>query len=565
MTSTPARGAEPDRGAQQRPLRALSATPALIILLLVGLGLRLAIAAFFFPHSGFITDLSSYTSWAETLYRYGPGGFYANAGFADYPPGYLYLLWPIGYLAHIHIAGVPVDLHAEDIVKIGPILLDVAVGYVLYRLVRGWSGGGSRGHRLGMIAAALYLFNPVTWYDSALWGQTDAAGALVMLLCVGALVRGNSEGASALAVVAAMVKPQFGIVMIPLVAVVLLRRHLNDRLRDDVRERLGEIEPPRHPSLIPGRIGEWLLEHQGPVRIATSFAVAWIVFFTMALPFGMGPVEYLVFLARTAGGYPYVTVNAYNPWVLIGAGGQTSLAASHGAYWIKDTLPFIGPVTPLMVGTLCLALGFLATIAAVFYRPDRTRILIGAVVLSAAFFILPTRVHERYLFPVFAFLPILAVWSGKWRWITLAFAVGSFMNLHAILTNDNPVYGTANVAHLAFGDLFRTFPFVALSALLQTAAFAVAVWQLRPSAVNEELEAYEFADGRGRRRRTRQKSASLPGRGGRIRGAACQDRRSPALRSPPAARTRPRGSSPLESAGPGVRASPRGSTRASGR
>ena len=88
--------------------------------------------------------------------------------------------------------------------------------------------------------------------------------------------------------------------------------------------------------------------------------------------------------------------------------------------------------------------------------------------LSAAFFVLPTRVHERYLFPVFALLPILAVWSRRWRWATLAFAIGSFINLHAILTNANPQYGTDNVANLPFGDLFRTFPFVGLAVILQT-------------------------------------------------------------------------------------------------
>ena len=74
----------------------------------------------------------------------------------------------------------------------------------------GWTWPGRRAETLALGAAALYVFNPVTLYDSALWGQTDAAGALVLLLCVAALVRGNSEGAAALAVLAALVKPQFG-------------------------------------------------------------------------------------------------------------------------------------------------------------------------------------------------------------------------------------------------------------------------------------------------------------------------------------------------------------------
>ena len=132
MTSTPARGAESVRGAPVRSPRASFVTPALIILLVAGLALRFAIAFVFFPQSGFSSDLSSYAAWANTLAQYGPGGFYANAGFADYPPGYLLLLWPIGLIAQSGGLG----LASEDLIKIPPILIDVAVALVLYLLVK---------------------------------------------------------------------------------------------------------------------------------------------------------------------------------------------------------------------------------------------------------------------------------------------------------------------------------------------------------------------------------------------------------------------------------------------
>src|SRR6478735_664067 len=63
-------------GAAGRPLRALSATPALILLLLGGLALRLAIAYVLFPGSGFGSDLGTYTSWSLTMAEHGPAGFY---------------------------------------------------------------------------------------------------------------------------------------------------------------------------------------------------------------------------------------------------------------------------------------------------------------------------------------------------------------------------------------------------------------------------------------------------------------------------------------------------------
>ena len=46
--------------------------------------------------SGFGADLGLFNYWADTLAQHGPWGFYANASYADYTPGYLYALWPSG-------------------------------------------------------------------------------------------------------------------------------------------------------------------------------------------------------------------------------------------------------------------------------------------------------------------------------------------------------------------------------------------------------------------------------------------------------------------------------------
>ena len=275
MTSTLAQGVGRSPGESVRPLRALAASPALIVLLLGGLALRLTIAYVLFPSSGFETDLASYASWALTLGEHGPGGFYANAGFADYPPAYLYLLWPIGLLASQ--AADPAAM-ASDLVKLPPILLDLAVGYVLYRLVLGWAWPGRRAEALALAAAALYVFNPVSFYDSALWGQSDAAGALVLLLGVAALIRGNSEGAAALAAAGRARQ-----------APVRRRAHPARRVHAHQAAppaaRLGAAAR----ALGAAPLAAWLARHQGPLRLLTAVLAAWVAFFVLALPFGMGP------------------------------------------------------------------------------------------------------------------------------------------------------------------------------------------------------------------------------------------------------------------------------------
>ncbi len=437
----------------------LALSPAIIILLLAGLALRLLIAYVLFPGSGFESDVSTYAAWAATMAEFGPAGFYQNTGFADYPPAYLYALWLVG-----SFSGAAVS--AADLIKLPPILLDVAVGYLIYRLVRGWTWPGSRSEALALAAAALYVFNPVPIYDSALWGQTDAAGALVVLLGLAALIRGNSEGAAALAATAALVKPQFGVVLIPIVAAVLIKRHL-------LRSGSG----PRNAPWAPARLARWLGDHQGPIRLLTAFVAAWLAFFVIALPFGMGPLEYLERMFGTAGGYGYLSVNAFNLWALVGADGQPSLAEA--LLWSEDTVGLVGPIPGVAIGATLLVLGFLWGVARGAIRDDRWTLIVAVTFLAIAFFILPTRVHERYIFPAVALMPLLAVVSSRWALALLLLSAGAFINLHAILTL--PLYGSENVETLPLGEWFRTTPLVVLSALLQTGVGLWVAAQLRPS------------------------------------------------------------------------------------
>ena len=51
-------------------------------------------------YRGFSVDINCFTYWADRMFQYGPGHFYTSEVFCDYPPGYLYILYPIGMLRH---------------------------------------------------------------------------------------------------------------------------------------------------------------------------------------------------------------------------------------------------------------------------------------------------------------------------------------------------------------------------------------------------------------------------------------------------------------------------------
>ncbi len=126
---------------------------------------------------------------------------------------------------------------------------------------------------------------------------------------------------------------------------------------------------------------------------------------------------------RTASGYPYLTVNAYNPWALVL--GDTGNSLANSGLWVCDGpwgaercgsgVALIGSIPAVAIGSALLASVIVVVLLVVARRPDRLTILLGLTVIAFAFFAVPTRVHERYGFPFFALAIMLAAISWRWR------------------------------------------------------------------------------------------------------------------------------------------------------
>src|SRR5688572_7668479 len=184
---------------------------AILIVLALGLALRL-ILAYLLPGSGFDADLSSFRFWADNLADNGFYGFYQRDFFHDYTPGYLYVLWLVGTVGNA-LGGI------GDLIKIPPVLAALAVGYLVWSMIRELGGR----ERLALLGAVVVVVNPVFWFDNVVWGQVDSVGVVFVLLALRSLWRDQPERAAVFTVIAALVKPQLGI-LVPLVAVVTIRR-----------------------------------------------------------------------------------------------------------------------------------------------------------------------------------------------------------------------------------------------------------------------------------------------------------------------------------------------------
>ena len=368
-------------------MTALAKHSRFLALLAGGLLLRVLIAFVLFPKQGFSTDMQLFASWATTLARVGPGSFYASATGADYPPGYLYVLWLLG---NAPASALPLLL------KVPAVLADLGIALVICWAARRWLG-----ERAGLIAAALYLFIPATWYDSALWGQVDAVGALLLVASLVLLIERQSEAAIALAVLAILVKPQEAIGLV-VVLPVLVRRHL----------------------ILPG--SRW--------RLLTSAAAGVAALVLPLVPFDIGGIAGLLRLFQSdADRYSVLTANAFNLWALVGSTPLAQIFGGSGGSWTPDSLIVAGGIAAVTLGaTLLVAIG-LVVAGGLLIRDGRVPILLGFAVVAFAFYAVPTRVHERYLFPFFTAGALLAAEFVATSAGYLVVGALNAINLHAVL------------------------------------------------------------------------------------------------------------------------------------
>ena len=294
------------------------------------------------PIDGHNGDVLVMNRWAERMVEVGPFAFYEGSG--SIYPALLYPLWMLGVM----LDGEALDLAIKGL----SIPFDLAIGALLYLVLDRRFGAVT-----GTIGASLYLFNPGVIMAGPAWGQIDAAGTLFVLGAAVMAARSSFAVAGALAVVAMLLKPQFGIAVVA-VGVAALWVAWRDR--------------------------RW----QPPFDAVAGGAVAYGV---IAIPLALTPIDYLGLLGNTAAQQPMTSLYAFNIWALVA--------------------PFETPDEPYAgIGLALLASGLIGSLIPIRRGNTLAAVLAVSALLAVSLYFLPTRVHERYLFPVLALLvPFVAV------------------------------------------------------------------------------------------------------------------------------------------------------------
>jgi Gpi18-like mannosyltransferase len=346
--------------------------PTFLLTAVLAVMLRAIVAMVF---EGYSTDIACFKGWAMAVYEHGPSGFYASGIFCDYPPGYMYVLYVVGFLRDVF----SIDYNSAVftlMVKLPSIIAEVVLALIVCRIAR-----KQMGRTFGLLCGAFVLFSPAMFFNSSVWGQVEAVLILFAVLCLYYLRKENYWLGALFFALALLIKPQ-AIMLAPVVGLSYIYALF----------KKGETE-------------------RAILRMIGGAAIVAVVFAAGVLPFtGSQPPDWV--LHKYFGvieEYQYASVNAFNLYGLLGAN------------WVPADQTFLFMPYQLwgtvFIGLICVAVAVLQWRS----RAQRATFDIGGFLIISVY-MLSYAMHERYMLPACAFLLLAYVYTRDMTTLTFAVA-----------------------------------------------------------------------------------------------------------------------------------------------
>lgn len=288
----------------------------------------------------FQVDMGAWLAWSSRLAELGPKNFYSDITWTQYTPGFLYWLLVVGKIGWINPLAI----------KIPVIVADMVTGYLIWKVV------SKSNVRIANFLFIFYVLSPVAIFDGSIWGQIDGLLALAMFGSSYLLLEKKSPYASwAMAGIALLIKPQAIAILPLLLGLTWVRFGLKTMMKSGL--------------------------------VATLVVVLGFYPFYPDNPLG----GMLNLIQKMGVSYPYTSLFAFNMWTFVGM-------------WKLDNIVWLG-LSYFSWGTLMMGIMFALIFIRYrsYFKKDKEAYLMFAL-SCFIFFLFPTRVHERYLFPMFAYL-----------------------------------------------------------------------------------------------------------------------------------------------------------------
>ena len=320
---------------------------AFVVILLVGIVTRLIIASL---TPGYETDMNCFKAWSIRAFEGGFSNFYDVTGeyFADYPPGYIYILYLLGAIRQVFHIGVESSAFIL-LLKMPAILCDILTACILYRFAK----------KQGNLTAALFLsslfiLNPAIIINSSNFGQIDSVFTLFILLTFLLFYRKKTVLSMLCYAAALLIKPQ-ALLFAPIVLTMVL-----------------------------------FVEKQRVKTLLISLATGIVAMFIGILPFTQNFNFFWILSDKyfgTMNGYNFYSINASNLYGFLGKN------------WveIKEPLAALWNFAILVI---------IISVCTYLFLKSKNRAKLFFIPFLGLFsmFLFLTKMHERYLYPAIALL-----------------------------------------------------------------------------------------------------------------------------------------------------------------
>ena len=402
----------------------------------------------FFPHSSFVSDTGLFRDWGRELLSNPVRQFYPDNPSIDHLPGdmWLHLL-----IANIYSWFSPnLDDRAFTyiyMIKLVPSIADLGIAVGIFWIVRRLAG-----QRMAYQAAWVTVLSPALIFESAIWGQWDTVSAFVAVLAIGVFLAGRPEWAFPLLTYAVLVKPQMA-ALVPFFALVAVLVYFVPHL--------GRVDALRRPllwlgsgrSLRPGEpIGRSIWRAVGAVLGSIAVFIVTLVPFNVGLP--LLPTRFTIEdrISLAVGYYSRTSFNAFNFWATYLVEDRPANDANipdSGAFWLGLTYRTWGNVLTL------LALATIALLTVVVWRRVGAQVLIwSSCATMYTMFMLPTRIHERYIVPAMVFSILLAFVAPRLWWVFAGLSLVTFFNLAYVFDLYYDIFGAQTWYPFLFDSWF---------------------------------------------------------------------------------------------------------------
>jgi Gpi18-like mannosyltransferase len=329
--------------------------------------------------SGLPTDISCFTAWAVAVYESGFTDLYLSDMFLDYPPGYMYVLYPIGYLRTLLVPDYENIFWV--VLKLPSILTDIILCVMIYKF-----GVKKLGPVKAAFLSALYAINPIIILDSTMYGQADSFFTFFIVLTAYYLYKDKVGWASFNFTLALLIKPQ--------------------------------------ALIFPPMVLLWLIDKRKLKYWGQSIAVGAVTFTALVLPFAvkLEPLWIFKHYYKTLISYAYASINAFNLFGLFGAN------------WIKETETFLifsyANWSTFFIYVIVGTIGYLH-----FRSREKSFTFFTPYFLASAVYVLCSMMHERYLYPAIIFSLLVAIFSNDRRflYVFLSFTISLYIDVGILL------------------------------------------------------------------------------------------------------------------------------------